>query len=87
MTPKDAGKVVAAGLLELMPERDCAGCAERITLPGVTLALPISTLGCIVLYFCSTRCDTPEARFQCLVAMKILGVAESMAATQPKAEA
>lgn len=87
MTAKDAGKVVRAGLLELMPERECAGCEQRVTLPGLTVMLHVGTVGAVVLFFCSERCDTPHARFLRLVTLKVRAVGEAAKELQPKARA
>jgi endogenous inhibitor of DNA gyrase (YacG/DUF329 family) len=91
MTESDAGKVVRAGLLELIPRRQCARCGERVTRAGHIALLSINPIGVIAYFFCSKACDTVEARHAAALTMKVLAVGQcatdELPATQPKGEA
>jgi hypothetical protein len=87
----DAAKVVRAGLMELIPKRQCARCGERVTKAGHISLLSINPIGVIAYFFCSKECDTAEARHAAALTMKVLAVGQcangELPATQPKGEA
>lgn len=87
MTKRDAGKVVRAGLLELMPVRTCAGCEKHFPLPGHEVLFRLSDVGAVLLFFCSERCDTPWARVSALATLKVTMVERLGTMAAPKAEA
>jgi hypothetical protein len=91
MTETDAGKVVRAGLLELIPRRQCARCGEPVSRTGHISLLSINPIGVIAYFFCSKACDTAEARHAAALTMKVLAVGQrandELSATQPKGDA
>lgn len=62
MTPSDAGKVLNAAVLEVMPERKCSGCGVRlpVSVPSEPHAMEDGG-GLVVLFWCETCGAKPRA--------------------------
>lgn len=62
MTPSDAGKVLNAAVLEVMPERHCSKCLEPVPISARSSAHPFEDKGgFVVLFWCDTCGAKPRA--------------------------